>query len=134
MINGTIIRVDTNPKYGTFGVFLIDGELFCYTLEPYSRFNLIGFSSIQTGQYPCVRYSSRKYPNTFEITNVAFRSKLLFHAGNIVKNTKGCVILGQCIDKLKGDRALLNSGRTFKEFLRRLEGVDSFNLTIKEVY
>lgn len=129
-----IIRYDANPKYGTFGVCTINKEHFCSTLEPYSRFNKKGISCIPAGQYICRRYHSWRYPNTFEIINVETRDKILFHAGNILKHTKGCVIMGQHIGKLKEDRAVMNSGKTFRKFLELMEGVEEFKLTIKEVY
>jgi hypothetical protein len=43
-------------------------------------------------------------------------------------------LLAQYPGKLRGDRAVLNSGATFSEFLRRLAGVYTFGLTIVEQF
>jgi len=130
----TLVRLNTDPNHGTFGVLLIDGETFCVTLEPYKRDNQVGVSSIPTGQYICERYSSQKYPNTFEITGVAGRTKVLFHKGNVDRATRGCVLLGQYFGKLKSERAVLNSGATFGAFLVALKNESKFMLTIKECF
>ncbi|MEA2065883.1 MAG: DUF5675 family protein [Thermotogota bacterium] len=129
-----LIRLEENFQYGTFGVLLIDSEVFCATLEPADIENQRNVSSIPAQQYLCQRYSSAKYPDTFQITNVPNRSYVLFHAGNISAHTAGCVILAQYFGKLKGDRAVLNSGITFKSFMNIMTGVNEFHLTIKENY
>jgi hypothetical protein len=66
--------------------------------------------------------------------DVPGRDKVLFHAGNKIGDTAGCILLGETLGKLAGDRALLNSGATFKAFMDELQGVDEFHLTIREEY
>jgi hypothetical protein len=129
-----IIRVETHPDYGTFGVMTIGGTATCVTLEPYSRDNASNVSCIPTGQYICKRYSSRKYPDTFEITGIQGRSYVLFHAGNVDENTAGCVLLGSEFGTLGGDRAILESGKAFNSFINNFKGQDQFRLTIVEEY
>ncbi len=129
-----IIRLEENFQYGTFGKMRINKEVFCETLEPPDKENVQSISSIPAQQYLCKRIISPKYSECFEIQNVPGRSHVLFHAGNVVAHTKGCVILGQYVGKLKENRAVLNSGNTFKEFMKRLEGYNEFHLTIKEMY
>jgi len=75
-----------------------------------------------------------KYPDSFEITGVSNRTKILFHAGNTDDDTAGCVLLGETIGKLSGNRALLNSGATFRRFLAELASDDEAILSITEVY
>lgn len=48
-------------------------------------------SCIPEGTYLCKRYSSPKYPDTWEIIGVPGRSKILFHAANTVDQLKGCI-------------------------------------------
>lgn len=129
-----LIRLEENHDHGTFGVLKINKEVFCCTLEPPDILNAQNVSSIPAQQYICERYNSPNFGNTFKVINVPGRSSVLIHAGNIVQHTKGCIILGQFFGKLIGDRAVLNSGKTFKSFMSIMNGVDEFHLTIREVY
>ena len=131
---GEIIRLEENFKYGTFGVMKLNKEVFCVTLEPTDWENAPFISSIPAQQYTCKRIISPKYRRCFEIQNVPDRDHVLFHSGNVVEHTEGCVILAEHYGKLYENRAVLNSGNTYKEFMKRLEGYDEFHLTIKEVY
>ena len=129
-----VIRLEEHEKFGTFGVLRLQKRAFCVTLEPPDRENQQRVSSIPAQQYICQRYSSQKYPDTWQITNVPGRSKVLFHAGNTVEATLGCILLAQYFGKLKGDRAVLNSGNTFKAFMHATNGAKRLHLTIKENY
>ena len=129
-----IIRIETHPEHGTFGVMTLDGSAFCVTLEPYSRDNAVNVSCIPTGQYICKKYSSARYPNTYEITGIQGRSYVLFHAGNTDDDTAGCVLLGDEYGKLGKDRAILESGEAFDKFIKYLNDVDQFRLTIVEEF
>jgi hypothetical protein len=136
-----LIRLEES-NFGTLGILKIDKQVFCCTLEPPDRENKIDVSSIPTGQYICKRYSSSKYRDTFQITDVPGRTFVLFHAGNHTGDTAGCVLLGQYFGKLKyHDRAVLNSGDTFKRFMNHMKpprflplSKRGFHLTITEVY
>ena len=129
-----IIRLEEDFLHGTFGILKIDKAVFCVTLEPPDRENVQNISSIPVQQYECHRHNSPKYGDTFKIMNVPGRDSVLFHAGNVAKHTKGCILLAQYFGKLKGNKAVLNSGATFKNFMRIMEGLDYFHLTIKEVF
>lgn len=128
-----LLRVEESEQ-GTFGNLLICSQVFCVTLEPSDWLNEQNISSIPAQQYQCIKIRSPQFGETFEIVDVPGRSHVLFHAGNIDDHTKGCVILGQYFGKLQGDRAVLNSGATFKEFMDIMKYVGMFQLTIKEVY
>ena len=128
-----LVRVEESNE-GTFGNLIICSQVFCVTLERPDELNKQNISSIPAQQYQCIRIRSPQFGETFEIIDVPGRSHALFHAGNRIKNTKGCVILAQYFGKLQGDRAVLNSGKTFAEFLKIMKGIDVFSLTIKEVY
>lgn len=132
-----IIRLEENFAFGTFGVLKLNKEVFCVTLELPDLLNKASVSSIPAQQYICQRYSSDKYPNTFEVTNVPNRSFVLFHPGNEKKDTRGCILTAQYFAKLQGnwgDRGVWNSGKTFENFMKRLDGYNQFHLTITEVY
>jgi len=129
-----IIRLEENFQYGTFGVLRINKEVFCVTLEPPDIFNQPNKSSIPAQQYICSRYASERHGLTFAVENVPMRYAVLFHPGNTGKNTIVCILLGEHFGKLKDDRAILNSGKTFDRFMEEMRGHDRFHLTIKELY
>jgi len=129
-----IIRLEEDFQYGTFGKMRINKQVFCETLEPADNENAQNISSIPAQQYICKRIDSPKYSDTFEITNVPERSHVLFHPGNTRSHTRGCVMLGQYVGKLKELRAVINSGDTFKQFMAIMTGYDEFHLTIHEYY
>jgi len=135
MVTVDLIRMEES-EHGSLGVLKIDKTLFCCTLEPPDLLNKSNISCIPVQQYICKRYSSRKYPNTFEIADVPDRTKVLFHSGNTVLDTAACVLLGRKWGVLNDRRAVLNSGDTFREFmyLMDLERVEKFHLTIHTFY
>ena len=124
-----LIRLEESYDYGTFGVLKLNKAVFCVTLEPADRLNKTDISSIPAQQYTCKRYG-----NTFKVLDVPGRSRIMFHAGNVIENTEGCIILAEHFGKLHGERAVLNSGKTFNKFLEKLIGYDKLHLTIREVY
>jgi len=130
----TILRVEEDENYGTLGVLLLNAEAFCVTLEPPDLENAQNVSSIPAQQYVCERTDSDRYGKTFEIKHVPGRTHVLFHAGNVAAHTKGCVLLGEYFGKLRGQRAVLNSGKTFSLFMEALADYYRFKLTIREVY
>lgn len=128
-----LLRVEESFR-GTLGILIISDLAFCVTLELPDQLNRRNISNIPTGQYLCKKIVSPKFGETFEILNVPNRSNILFHAGNVIEDTKGCIIIGQHFGKLYGDRAVLNSGSTFKKFMNGCKNISKFSLTIKEVY
>ena len=129
-----LIRIEESESHGTFGVLKIDKEAFCVTLEPADRENQTSISSIPEGQYDCGRVNSPRFGITYQVFNVPKRSNILFHAGNVDDHTRCCILLAQYFGKLRGDRAILNSGNTFKLFMDRLKDHEQFHLTISTHY
>ena len=129
MIDVKIIRLEKTYQ-GTLGVMLVQDLAFCITLEPEDLDNQRRISCIPEGVYLCKRVQSPRFGNTFEVTDVPGRSHILFHAGNTEDDTMGCILVGNTFDKLRGKRAVLNSGQTFKRFLKLLDGESQFWLTI----
>ncbi len=128
-----LTRVEDNKEFGTFGYLKINKQVFCVTLEPPDLENKSNISNIPTGQYFCKPYSSKKYPNTYQIMNVTDRTNILFHAGNVADDTAGCIMLAQHWGKLADNkRAILNSGNTFKKFIELMNDNEFLHLTIKE--
>lgn len=125
-------RQENHATFGTFGILKLCGSVFCVTLEPPNILNKKNISCIPALQYTCKRVISPTYGETFEITQVPDRDAVLFHPGNFRKDTQACVLLASSFGKLGNNRAILNSGATFKAFMEELKGIEQFQLTITE--
>ena len=112
-----LIRLEEHHLFGTFGILKINKSVFCVTLEPPDKENIQNKSSIPAQQYECHKFNSPTFGKTYKIMGVPERTNVLLHAGNLVKHTKACIILAQYFGKLKGNKAVLNSGTTFKNFM-----------------
>ena len=128
-----LIRHETS-RHGTVGVLKISKIVFCFTLEPPDRENEPNISSIPTGQYICEPYFSRRHSQTFQVMDVHGRTYILFHAGNKVEHTEGCIMVGSSVAHVDGERMLRNSMATFKKFAEAVGVGSKFHLTISECY
>ena len=115
---------------GALGALVLDGQYFCSFLMPDASGDKY---QIPSGQYKCKRFHGHKWKDTFEIV-VESHSALLFHSGNVEAHSMGCVLLGQYPGKLGENRAVLNSGKTFKRFMERMVNHDEFDLEIIDLY
>lgn len=125
-----IVRLEESAE-GALGVLLIDKKIFCITLEPDAA-DPVRYQ-VPASDYICKRFHGNKFKDTFEIL-VPGHSAILFHPGNIEEHTTACVILGRYAGFLRGNRAVLNSGWTFKEFMKTLNEEDKFNLSVTNGY
>ena len=128
-MRGKIVRLDRGPA-GTFGVLLLNDQLICWTLERAWNYNQPNISCIPVDDYRCERIQSPTFRETFEVMNVLGRTNILFHAGNTINDSKGCVLPGSRVGRLGKERAVLGSGAAFKAFMETLDGVDEFRLSI----
>ena len=127
-----IIRLEEDKQYGTFGMLLINKKVFCATLElPYND-NKRNVSCIPYGFYTCEKTHSAKFGTVFEIMDVPNIDNILFHAGNTINDIEGCIIVAQYHGKLKDDRAVLNSGKTYKSFMNTLKDANECDLIIRD--
>lgn len=134
-----ILRIREHHDYGTFGVMSdLDKNIPIHTtLERVWKNNESFVSCIPEGEYLCKRYSSKAYPDTFEITGVRGRTVCLFHQGNIDDHSEGCVLLGESFDPVwnkkagKWDYGQLQSSAAFLQFMNSLKGVDQWKLMIR---
>lgn len=85
-------------------------------------------SCIPEGLYDCKRYSSTKYPDTFEITGVPGRTKILFHKGNSAADVEGCIAVGTSFD-FSGYR-IVDSASAFHEMMDHLRPYKEFQIDI----
>ncbi len=126
----TIHRLEKSDA-GTFGVLLLDGGVFCVTLEPPDLGNASLLSCIPEGEYRCRPVDSPRFGATLEIAGVQGRTHILFHPGNRVRDTHGCVLVGRQFGELEGERAILNSTGTWEELMGRAEG-HGFDLRVTD--
>ena len=117
-----LIRVEHGDA-GVFGVLLVDGQTYCFTLEPQD--------CIPEGTYACqLRDSARFGRKLYGVMDVPGRTDIEIHMGNTVSDTHGCVLLGgKCWDQPRGigeSLAMLNA------FMLKLAGAD-FTLEVVEL-
>lgn len=122
-----VILLRTNyATNGTFGFIKVGGQKL-YTVERPWLNNAINFSCIPEGSYVCREYSSKKYPKTFEVTNVPGRTYILFHAANYPEDVRGCIGLGLELTPKVG---VLRSREAMAVFKKAMIFVDHFTLKI----
>lgn len=126
-----LIRVGQSEK-GTFGVLRCGEIPFALTLEEPWRDNEAKVSSIPPGLYECRRVLSPKFGEMFEVTHVPGRSHILFHKGNTLEDTEGCILVGEEFAGTAEQPMLAQSRRGYEEFMKLLNGFDQFELRIVE--
>ncbi len=127
-------RVDVRD-WGTYGVLIGPKGPFIVTLERPWLDNAVQKSSIPVGKYLCKRVDSPRFGKTFEVTGVAGRSKILFHAGNWVYDSLGCILTGTTFDPVGGSdgkSGVTGSKLAFDELMDLQRDADSFWLTVTQ--
>jgi hypothetical protein len=121
----TINRIAQSEE-GTFGTFLDENNnRLALTCEPPADAD---HPCIPAGTYAVVPHNSLGHPNTWEITNVPNRTEILIHNGNTIKDTLGCILVGDSFGELDGISCVLNSDATLNKL--RAELPSDFSLTI----
>ncbi len=132
-----LVRRETSDA-GTFGVFTGEGLDF-YTAELPWRNNAVRMSCIPAGRYVCRPYSSRKFPDVYEVKDVPGRTAILIHAGNFAGDTarglksdvQDCILIGLGRGELRG-QPVVTSSRAALDKLRAVVGRQSFELVITD--
>lgn len=124
-----LVRVSDTP-YGMFGVLMHGDVPKCVTLENPWKGNTPSISCIPSGRYTCRRVDSPRFGDTFEVADVANRSHILFHKGNVEADTHGCILLAWRYGVLGPVPAILHSSPAFNSFMRILENQEQFELEI----
>lgn len=131
-------------RTGIFGVLSSDdlpeivdvpSAFICQTLEhAYPVETPVGYApKVPLGVYTCVRgiHQLEKMTHsfeTFQVMNVPGHTNILFHSGNVNADSAGCILLGL---KNDNDKEILESRIAFQLFMSRLEGQNSFELTVE---
>ena len=127
-----LIRVEQS-KDGVFGVLKIDSEVCCVTLERPWLDNKPNISCIPEGVYQCRKVKSPKFGDTVEVLNVPDRTNILFHVGNTINDSLGCILTGKSFGSITKKRGVQSSRDAFVFFMKKLEGVEYFPLHIRNI-
>lgn len=114
-----------------------DGTSFCILERPAEN-NKQSISCILEGTYtlrqrksPVVERTSKgEFPSGWEVTNVPNRSYIMFHVGNYVRNSDGCLLVGENFSFHNGEFMVTNSVKAFREFMAALSSKDEWTLEI----
>ena len=119
-------RVKMTDK-ATLGVFI--GDLFplCVTLEDPWLGNETNISCIPEGEYIVEAFNGNKFKNVWKLQDVKDRTDILIHAGNTVKDTHGCILVGSTFN---GNT--ISNSQSALDFLRDVLP-DEFLLIIENV-
>jgi hypothetical protein len=127
-----LVRLE-EADVGTFGVLKVNKQIRFYTLEPPDFENEAYISSIPCQQYVIERHTSPRHGLTFRVKTVPHRSDILFHTGNWLDETQGCILLG--LNLIPFPKRGVGSSRVAHEmFMEDMEGYDTGHLTVQEVF
>lgn len=132
-----LVRCRVSP-YGTFGKLYVNDRFECYTLEPVKTLFFKG--AIPVGTYKVTlnikspKFSSR-WPYSSKLIggrlprllNVPNFEGILIHIGNFVKDTKGCILVGEKVNLMR----LFNSTNAFLSLYKKLISLPVNDLKIK---
>lgn len=134
-----LLRVKVPSGDPQYGIIRVNGRFCCLSLERPWLSNLPNVSCIPTGDYVCLKVKDKttqggmKIDVTYEVQNVPNRSGILFHTGNSIRDTHGCIIPGLSLDFNDMEPLLLGSKDGFKRFIRFTQDIDRFDLSVREV-
>lgn len=116
---------------GTFGVLINENNIpFLISLERPWMDNQHDISCIPAGTYECLRVNKPEHGECFELQNVPGRGSILIHAGNTIKDSKGCILLAEQFGFVDGEPSIVNSKVGMLEFMHSLAGQNSFTLHV----
>lgn len=140
-INTIVLQRQTSSSHGTEGILRIAhlGVEF-FTLELPWRDNTPSLSCIPHGTYTVSIRKSPRYGIIYHVQNVANRSWILIHWGNLAgdstqglkTNVEGCILLGKKRGILSGQRAVLVSRPAVREFMQYMNN-ENFLLEVQGV-
>lgn len=142
MIVLQLLRTE-NSEDGVFGVLTIGSELTLHTMEDDWKENARRKSCIPAGTYRLRRTMYHKHGyETFEVSGVPDRSRILIHPANTEEDVEGCIGVGLRRGTLtvpdedtpghppKAKRAIVSSRQAFDLFMRIMQGADEADLVI----
>ncbi len=103
-----------------FGTITVNGVKKGVTLEPETR-------KIGKGTYNARLYRSPKFGRMVILLDVSGRTYIEIHAGNSLKDTSGCILVG----KTRSGSAILNSSSTLSSVINAISTPDNIQVRIK---
>ena len=135
----TLTRAYLPDGSATFGRLEVFDDTFC-TLELPWRGNETNVSCIPEGTYPLQlrespvvrRSSGSDFFEGWEVAQVPDRRFIMFHVGNWVEDTDGCVLIGESFSwhAHKGPM-VTNSRKAFRQFMLALVNRDFWDIEIR---
>ena len=113
--------------FSTKGVLTNERRIICHTLELPWLNNHQNISCIPSGVYDVSRSVSQKFGDCYRFASVHKRSGILIHAGNTIKDTRGCILVGLDVNDvgvIHSNLAMLRLHDTLPE---------NFTLTIRNI-
>ena len=108
----------------TLGILTKDNNIF-FTLELPFKDNQKNISCIKSGIYNIIKWKSPKHGDCLKICDVPNRTNILIHAGNYLKDTKGCILIGEMI---KNDGTIYNSKIALKKLIYIINDNDKIEI------
>lgn len=102
------------------------------TLEPPWYLNTPGRSCIPEGHYNLAPFSSPAHGDTWLFVRVPERIGILFHSGNFVSQTEGCVLVGMTEGVIDGQVAVTHSRDAMSRLLALLSQEATHRCEIKQ--
>ena len=116
----------------TIGKLYVDGVYFCDTLENPVRpegIKILNETAIPYGTYEVIVNFSPKFKRVLpRLLNVPMFDGILIHRGNSVKDTSGCILVGE--NKVKG--MVLNSTPYEEKLVELLKDKKDIEITIEK--
>ncbi len=104
--------------HGTFGVFHLPDGKQLFTVERPWVYNTPYISCIPTGRYTCKpRWYNKGDYAAIEVTDVTGRTYILFHVGNFVHNSLGCILVNSKLVEEDGKLRGVSSRKAFNRFM-----------------
>jgi len=119
-------------REGVFGVLCNGPFPWLCTLEDPWNMNEKENSCIPKGVYECKSHVSHSHGATFILLDVPGRTDILFHAGNTIIDTRGCILLGMGFGEVNGLRGVKDSRAAISNLMDRMKNIKKFYLSIEE--
>jgi hypothetical protein len=137
----SLLRTESTPD-GVFGLLKAGGYTFV-TMEDDWKNNQPGESCIPAGTYSLHRTIFHKHNyETFEVTGVPGRSRILIHPANTEEDVEGCIGVGlrrgfvkvpdedNPAHPLVTKRAVVASQEAFRRFMQEMAHIDEAELVV----
>ena len=125
-----LLRYETDA-HATHGVLVAPGLAPIATLERPWLDDQLYVSCLRAGDYPLPIHDSPRFGRCLLLRHTAPRSHILIHAGNRVRDTEGCILVGAWRSLLKGEAAVLRSRRARDRLLAWHEQAISVTISIR---